>query len=126
MSTPLMDISQAFAAHLRRRREQLGMTTRTLAETMHQNGFPWHHATVYQVETGRRPLKLNEAWFLAHHLGMPLIDDPALPALYDKTLVADLDDARKRIDELEQEVEKLTRSRETMIRRIEQAMGRRT
>lgn len=50
------------------------MSQVALAEKMTEAGHSWAQATVWSVEQGKRPLKLNEALTLAEILGVSLID----------------------------------------------------
>jgi len=72
MSPPAPE--EVFAQTLRRRRKELGISLRDLAERMQQQGHQWHHTTVARTESARRPVRLNEAVALAGILRMPLAE----------------------------------------------------
>lgn len=49
-----------------------GMKQADLADKMRERGFTWSQNTVYQVESGSRPIRLTEAQALSIILGFPL------------------------------------------------------
>lgn len=55
---------------------------REVAQLMRQHGYTWHQSVVAKIETGQRPLRLNEAIALSNLFGVPLsclLIDPAGP-----------------------------------------------
>jgi transcriptional regulator with XRE-family HTH domain len=54
-----------FGRRLRQRREQVGLSTRVLAERMQERGFEWNHNTVLKTEAAKRPVRLIEALTLS-------------------------------------------------------------
>ena len=78
VSTDDLDVGR----NLRTARERMDMNQTELAEAMAAQGFPWHQATVSQVEAGR-PLRFSEAVKLAEVLQVPLVEWLALdPELF--------------------------------------------
>lgn len=61
---------EIFGANLRALREDNGMSQPELARRMVERGWPWHQSTVYRTESGRQPIKLGEAVYLARILGV--------------------------------------------------------
>ncbi|MGH3381341.1 MAG: helix-turn-helix domain-containing protein [Actinoallomurus sp.] len=63
---------EIFGRRLKKRREELGLSQRDLAERMQGQGLDWHQTTVARTESTRRPVRLNEAMALAGILRVPL------------------------------------------------------
>ncbi len=53
-------VDEAFRTSARAYREVAGWSQAELANRMQERGHPWHQATVYKVEDGRRPVRLAE------------------------------------------------------------------
>ncbi|MGH3370818.1 MAG: helix-turn-helix domain-containing protein [Nocardioidaceae bacterium] len=53
-------------------RKNLGMSQTDVAKAMHNLGFRWHQVTVGRVESGVRPLRLDEGFALAGLFGIDL------------------------------------------------------
>lgn len=68
-------------------REAARMSQQDLANSMRASGFKWAQATVWNVESGDRPLRLTEAAGVAKHCGV----DPA--AFFGESHVAPSTDA---------------------------------
>jgi transcriptional regulator with XRE-family HTH domain len=54
-----------FRDHMKRLREAKGMTQSELARQLKQRGLPYHQQTVQRVESGERPIRLDEAFQIA-------------------------------------------------------------
>lgn len=65
----MLNSEENFAANLRARRDEIGMSQEELAREMTERGFGFHQATVYKIETGARRVRLAEADALADALG---------------------------------------------------------
>src|SRR5579859_533036 len=65
-------ITECVAARLRDLRLRDGLNQTLLACRMQERGHRWHQSTVAKIETGARPLQLDEAAALAEIFGMPL------------------------------------------------------
>ncbi|QOC27425.1 helix-turn-helix transcriptional regulator [Microbacterium hominis] len=61
-----------FRANVKDQREAVGMTQTDLARAMRERGFGFHQQTVQRVESGERPVRLDEAFSIAEILGVPL------------------------------------------------------
>ncbi|MGI5232886.1 helix-turn-helix domain-containing protein [Actinoallomurus sp. CA-142502] len=72
MAAPPDGIEEVFGRRMRRRREELGISTRTFAARMRSQGFEWHHTTVQRVESAKRPARLGEAASIAAILSTEL------------------------------------------------------
>lgn len=59
---------------LRQLRQARGWSMREVAEQMEGYGYHWHQSVIAKIETGQRPLRLNEALDLAALHGVPLTD----------------------------------------------------
>lgn len=71
-------------------RENLGVSQRRLAALMHNAGFDWHQPTVQRTESGKRELRLGEAYKLAAILGCSIDQMAGHAALPEATIVASL------------------------------------
>lgn len=70
-----------FREQMRVRREGLGYTQTALANFLRDAGLPFHQQTVQKVESGDRPVRLDEAYLIAETLqtDLPLmVQDPEL------------------------------------------------
>lgn len=101
-STP--EPEELFGQRVRRRRKQLGISLRELAERMQQQGHQWHHTTVARTESADRPVRLNEAVALAGILRMPLFEFSSQRRDDDSDLKARIDGIRRRITTLEDSI----------------------
>jgi transcriptional regulator with XRE-family HTH domain len=72
VAAPPLKTEEIFASQMRRRRAQLGISTRTFAERMRQQGHEWHHTTVQRTESSKRPVRLDEAVSIAAILNVSL------------------------------------------------------
>lgn len=57
-----------FRQHVKLRRELLEMTQTDLAKQMKRRGFAFHQQTIQRIESGDRPIRLDEAFMLAEIL----------------------------------------------------------
>jgi transcriptional regulator with XRE-family HTH domain len=62
-------------ATMRAFRNSGGMTQKELAAEMTRRGYPWYQATVYNVESGQRPVLLSEIADFAEIFGIVAWDD---------------------------------------------------
>lgn len=58
------------AARVRSTREGAGLTQTALAELARSQGFPFHQQTIAKIESGERPLRVDEAARLAEVLAV--------------------------------------------------------
>lgn len=58
-----------FREHMKALREAQGWTQSELARRLKARGLPYHQQTVQRVETGERPVRLDEAFHIAAELG---------------------------------------------------------
>lgn len=66
---PTEEPEQHFIRNMRRRRQHLGLSQSQLAKKLTTAGTPMHSQTVMKIETGARPVRLNEALSIAKWLG---------------------------------------------------------
>lgn len=66
------ETSTNFAAHMRRLRNLSGISQAELARRAVAAGQPMHQQTIAKIESGQRPIGLDEAEALATLLGRPL------------------------------------------------------
>lgn len=64
--------AETLGANVRYLREHASVSQTELARRMAERGWPWHQATVYRVETGKQPVRFDEALDLADLLGVTL------------------------------------------------------
>lgn len=57
-----------FAASMRRLREEFELTQTDVAKAMSKQGFSFHQPTVQRIESGERPIRLDEARAIAEIL----------------------------------------------------------
>ncbi|MFJ4999890.1 helix-turn-helix transcriptional regulator [Microbacterium sp. NPDC088619] len=65
-----MHWEDGFRANMKSAREAIGMTQTDLAHRLKDMGLPFHQQTVQRVETGLRPVRLDEAFAIAMVLGV--------------------------------------------------------
>jgi transcriptional regulator with XRE-family HTH domain len=63
-------IEANFAGNVRTHREARGISQEELAQRMTERGFGFSQATVWKIEQGKRPVKIDEAAALADALGL--------------------------------------------------------
>ncbi|WP_166788920.1 helix-turn-helix transcriptional regulator [Cryobacterium sp. TMT4-31] len=61
-----------FREQMRRRREAQGMTQTDLARGLSRKGLPFHQQTIQRIESGERPIRLDEAYLIANKLETPM------------------------------------------------------
>lgn len=66
------DPEKVAGQHLKLLRRAHGWSQREVAERMRPHGYTWHQTVVAKIETGTRPLRLNEALDLAALFGVSL------------------------------------------------------
>ena len=69
---PREKTAETLGANVRYLREHASVSQTELARRMAERGWPWHQATVYRVETGKQPVRFDEALDLADLLGVTL------------------------------------------------------
>jgi transcriptional regulator with XRE-family HTH domain len=69
---PREKTAETLGANVRYLREHASISQAELARRMAERGWPWHQATVYRVETGKQPVRFDEALDLAELLGVTL------------------------------------------------------
>jgi transcriptional regulator with XRE-family HTH domain len=69
---PREKTAETLGANVRYLREHASVSQTELARRMAERGWPWHQATVYRVETGKQPVRFDEAVDLADLLGVTL------------------------------------------------------
>lgn len=65
------DIDQNIATNIREYREARHLSQDELAQQMTVRGFGFSQATIWKIETGKRPVKVSEAAAFADALGLP-------------------------------------------------------
>lgn len=92
------DVDGKAGTHIREERERRGWSQQQMAAELVAYGISWHQTTVAKVEAGERPLRLSEAWAIAHRLGVSLTElasgkrdvdarDAAVAAAFDEVSV---------------------------------------
>lgn len=71
-SQPREKTAETLGANVRYLREHASISQTELARRMAEHGWPWHQSTVYRVESGRQPVRFEEAVDLADLLGTTL------------------------------------------------------
>jgi transcriptional regulator with XRE-family HTH domain len=69
---PREKTAETLGANVRYLREHASISQAELARRMAERGWSWHQATVYRVETGKQPVRFDEALDLADLLGVTL------------------------------------------------------
>jgi transcriptional regulator with XRE-family HTH domain len=69
---PREKTAEILGANVRYLRERASISQVELARRMADRGWSWHQATVYRVETGKQPVRFDEALDLADLLGVTL------------------------------------------------------
>ena len=69
---PREKTAETLGANVRYLREHASISQTELARRMTDRGWPWHQSTVYRVETGKQPVRFDEAVDLADLLGVTL------------------------------------------------------
>lgn len=67
-----MHWEEDFRANMKKARESIGMTQTEMARQLKDIGLPFHQQTIQRVESGERPVRLDEAFAIAELLGLPL------------------------------------------------------
>lgn len=75
---------KVFGSRVQHMRKQWGYSQEELARVMQEAGFKWQQTTVAKTETGKRPVRLNEAYALATHFGVTVDDLISLDLLGDE------------------------------------------
>jgi transcriptional regulator with XRE-family HTH domain len=63
-----------FVKNMLRLRELQGLTQTDLARGLKERGLPFHQQTIQRIENHERPVRLNEAYLIAEHLDVDLLD----------------------------------------------------
>ena len=97
-----MSANEEFGAAVRDARTDSRVTQRALARIMTGLGFPWAQATVAQVESGHRKLRLDEAVALRDAINVDLYALTGSPSksAYAEGRAAGISDARLALDRL--------------------------
>ncbi|MFH6687306.1 helix-turn-helix transcriptional regulator [Cellulosimicrobium funkei] len=69
-----------FRSEMRRLREKRGVTQTEMARRLKDRGLSFHQQTVQRVESGERPIRLDEAYLIAEELGVDLMAMATSPA----------------------------------------------
>lgn len=69
---PREKTAEILGSNVRYLREHASISQVELARRMTERGWPWHQSTVYRVETGKQPVRFDEALDLADLLGVTL------------------------------------------------------
>jgi transcriptional regulator with XRE-family HTH domain len=69
---PREKTAETLGANVRYLREHASISQTELARRMTDRGWSWHQSTVYRVETGKQPVRFDEAVDLADLLGVTL------------------------------------------------------
>ena len=69
---PREKTAETLGANVRYLREHASISQAELARRMAERGWSWHQATVYRVETGKQPVRFDEALDLSDLLGVTL------------------------------------------------------
>lgn len=64
---------EVLGANVRTMREARGLTQKQVADGMNLLGFKMMYTTIAKIETGKRPIRVNEAFSLAAVLGVHVI-----------------------------------------------------
>jgi transcriptional regulator with XRE-family HTH domain len=121
--TTRLDIERAVGARVREMRRARGISQAQLGQAMGTLGYPMEQPTVYKLENGTRPLRLNEVAALAAVFEVDVMDllsadfdeeerRKALHELLDSNqrrgrLEEALDEAKDRLTAAQQEVDRL-------------------
>jgi transcriptional regulator with XRE-family HTH domain len=68
----LSELDAAIGQRVHTLREQLGLPQGKFALILYRQGLRTTQATIHAIETGKRPLRLSEAYTLCHALGRDL------------------------------------------------------
>lgn len=60
-----IDVQRAFAQRMQQLREADAMTQTDLANAARAQGLPFYQQTIQRIETGQRPVRLDEAYIIA-------------------------------------------------------------
>lgn len=69
---PALTWESNFRMQMRLLREVKGLTQTDLAKSLKVWGLPFHQQTIQRIETGERPVRLDEAFLIARELGVSL------------------------------------------------------
>jgi transcriptional regulator with XRE-family HTH domain len=69
---PREKTAERLGANVKQLREVASVSQAELARRMTERGWPWHQSTVYRVESGRQPMRFEEAVDLADILDVTL------------------------------------------------------
>lgn len=72
--TPPQDREARFRDAMKALREKQGLTQTDVARRLRERGLSFHQSTVAKVETGERPIRLDEAYAIADALGSQVGD----------------------------------------------------
>lgn len=73
LPTPGLDLEHAIGLRVRAFREARGMSQAQLGEALGAFGFPMGQPTIYKLENGARPLRVNELAALAGVFRIPVV-----------------------------------------------------
>lgn len=93
---------QNFREHMRELREAMGLSQAELARRIRAKGPAFHQQTVARIESGDRPVRLNEAFLVAEELAASLDEmtlQPGWEELTLRRLSEEVEDARAALSE---------------------------
>ncbi len=123
------DVEGTFRRGIRTWRELHGWSQTELAERMQDRGFPFHQATVYKLEDGRRPTRLAEAVALAEVLEVPLThligpDAPERVARFELARAAQrVKDAQHEVEQWQAELDQASKERDVLAAKYNELAG---
>lgn len=122
-------VEATFRRGVRTWREIHGMSQAELAAKMSERGFPFHQATVYNLEVGRRPTRLSEAVTLAEVLKVPLThllgpEAPERVARFELARAATrVKELERDADHLQGELQQAREERDVLAKRYNELLG---
>ena len=123
------DVEVTFSRGVRTWRELHGWSQTELAQRMQERGHPFHQATVYKLEDGRRPTRLAEAVALAEVLEVPLThligpDAPERVARFEVARAAQrTKEAQREVEQWQAELDQALKERDAASKRYNELMG---
>lgn len=118
-----MDLDKVIGANVVRARKDTGdMSQQDLAEQMRNKGFKWSQATVWEVEIGKRPLRLAEAWEASKILKIAL-GELVLPS-EQATFITDMEGLHKRIQKAWRALDRSLHDLQSELDALRQAVER--
>ncbi len=123
------DVEVTFSRGVRTWRELHGWSQTELAQRMQERGHPFHQATVYKLEDGRRPTRLAEAVALAEVLEVPLThligpDAPERVARFEVARAAQrAKEAQREVEQWQAELDQALKERDAASERYNELAG---